>query len=371
MNYQKIIISTLAYLLVFYCVGKYGIEIFHGGNNWKTGDWLINYEGGFIRRGLVGEVLYKLNGFGFGLLWGAFILQAAIYIAAAHFTLKLYFATEREVSWLLLIFSPAFIFLFPTYDIQGSFRKEIIVFLSFCLLAIGLMREKINHKYLVISLVTYFVAMLSHELTFLTLIFFIYLIYEATKDDENKCTIGRAYIAGFIIVGVVGLLFALDNTGDANKAELIRESLERSGLKHDICDGAIKWVGFDNRYVLKSVPNNLRDYLTAYPPLFLMSILPLLLTDWWKGRLPILLLGFCSLLPLYVVAIDWGRWIQIYIFMIFITLMFDSCKKKINIKKTPLILVILYAVSWSVPHCCAQRPRLGIFDVLLRHIWPI
>ena len=30
-------------------------------SDWQYADWLINYQGGFIRRGLIGELLFKIH----------------------------------------------------------------------------------------------------------------------------------------------------------------------------------------------------------------------------------------------------------------------------------------------------------------------
>ena len=29
--------------------------------DWTTSEWLINYQGGFVRRGLIGELLYQIH----------------------------------------------------------------------------------------------------------------------------------------------------------------------------------------------------------------------------------------------------------------------------------------------------------------------
>ena len=29
--------------------------------DWTTSEWLINYQGGFVRRGFAGEILYQMN----------------------------------------------------------------------------------------------------------------------------------------------------------------------------------------------------------------------------------------------------------------------------------------------------------------------
>ena len=32
-------------------------------SDWQYADWLINYQGGFIRRGLIGELLFKIHNY--------------------------------------------------------------------------------------------------------------------------------------------------------------------------------------------------------------------------------------------------------------------------------------------------------------------
>ena len=46
--------------LFFFClrIGQINNECLYGG--WTVSEWLINYEGGFVRRGLCGEILYGL-----------------------------------------------------------------------------------------------------------------------------------------------------------------------------------------------------------------------------------------------------------------------------------------------------------------------
>ncbi len=361
-NKYKVAITSIACLFVLYFVFAYAQEIVSGGNCWKTGDWLINYEGGWIRRGLIGQVLYEISGSGASLLWSVFFLQASIYFLIAYFVLKLFFSTKREISWLLFIFSPAFIFLFPFNDIQGGFRKEIIVFLSFCLLTAGLIHNRFNQRYIVLSLIVYIIAVFSHELSVFCLIFFLYLLFESTRSDPALKNIGRAYIAGFFTVGVTGLVFSVYYHGGPGASDAICDSLKNLGLHQDICDGAIKWLHYNAGDGLAIVAACIPQYLFIYPALLILSVIPLFLSDWWKERLPLLFLGFVSLIPLFSVALDWGRFIHIYIFMIYVSLLFDSCNKKITIRKFPLIAVIMYASLWSIPHYRALEPAAGLLS---------
>jgi len=40
---------------------RYFSQVQDGGHPWQTGDWLINYQSGFVRRGLIGELFFMLS----------------------------------------------------------------------------------------------------------------------------------------------------------------------------------------------------------------------------------------------------------------------------------------------------------------------
>lgn len=96
---------------IFFCI-HYAIEIAKGGSDWKTGDWLINYSEGPIRRGFTGTLLLLISDSGIPLLWLTYVFQVLIYVAIFIFILKLYRRTERSLFWLLILYSPAFTFFF-------------------------------------------------------------------------------------------------------------------------------------------------------------------------------------------------------------------------------------------------------------------
>ncbi|MDI1301030.1 MAG: hypothetical protein PSX71_03925 [bacterium] len=361
-NDYRPVISIVAYFFVLCFCFRYGQEIMRGGDAWKTGDWLINYEGGPVRRGLVGQVLYEFSRLGTNLLWSAFVLQVAIYLLVAHLTLKLFFSVDREASWLLLIFSPAFIFLFPFYDVQGGFRKEIILFLSFCVLACGLLDGKLRHGHVIASLLIYGVAVFSHELAAFAIFFMVFLLLQAKTNTANHAMI-NAYAVGYILLAVGGVGFALANPGNGVVKSEVCNSLLMAGLKDSICSGAIEWLQFDSGYGMREVRSYLSGYLVVYPLLFFLACFPVFLTGWYRKRVIFLMLGFFSLLPLFVVAVDWGRWIHVYVFMVSITLLLESSNATVMIGKFPVLGLLAYMGLWSIPHCCTARPGLGMIDV--------
>ena len=52
--YFLIIVTFLVSSFKFY-------EIIQLKNGWQYSDWLINYQGGFTRRGLIGEIIFKIH----------------------------------------------------------------------------------------------------------------------------------------------------------------------------------------------------------------------------------------------------------------------------------------------------------------------
>ena len=64
-NGEKSILRAvvIAYLVAasLYITLRYLREIAKGGQVWTTGDWLLSYRAGFMRRGLTGSLTYGLT----------------------------------------------------------------------------------------------------------------------------------------------------------------------------------------------------------------------------------------------------------------------------------------------------------------------
>jgi hypothetical protein len=76
----------MGFVLLWYAQGaRSATEI------WNLADWLINYQGGFIRRGLIGQIIYAISGNAPNTLWITYALQATAYLILTGLTLKLFF----------------------------------------------------------------------------------------------------------------------------------------------------------------------------------------------------------------------------------------------------------------------------------------
>ena len=87
-----------------------------------TADWLINYNHGFISRGLFGTFLINSFDRQDSMLDFLSFLLITVYILIFYHISKIFNQSKQNFISLILIFSPA-TFLFNIYDSQGSFRN--------------------------------------------------------------------------------------------------------------------------------------------------------------------------------------------------------------------------------------------------------
>ena len=98
------------------------------------------------------------------------------------------------------------------------------------------------------------------------------------------------------------------------------------------------------------------NYLLVYGVYFVIALLPFLISGWLKENIKLFTFSLFAILPLFFIAIDWGRWLHI-IFIAISSIYFinnsNSFQKSLNIGSA--ILLILYTTLWRVPQCCVEE----------------
>ena len=111
---------------IFYLYSKHEV-----GNDTSISEWLINYQGGFTRRGLGGEInILWTNIFSISLRDAIFFSQATIhtlYLILLFFYLK---DLKLNIYQFFALFAPIFI-LYPIAELEALGRKELLIFLFF------------------------------------------------------------------------------------------------------------------------------------------------------------------------------------------------------------------------------------------------
>ena len=283
-----------------------------GGDPWMTGDWLINYTAGFVRRGGIGHLLYSCTETGRGLLFLTGLVQISIFLAIIAMVILLFMRAPKNGRTFMLLFSPAFL-LFPWYELAGGFRKETIVYLAFLTLALPFSKKGICKTHIAISLILFGITALSHEIVLFCVYFFAHILWLAWRRGQISVKTMGVSICGFIVIattaGVVSWLYP----GDSRTGGIICNSILQRGMDLNICSGAIAAISNDNDYWIQLLRSRTANYLINTVILLLLAITPLLATKPVSKNIPFLMVGLCSVIPLFFLGADWGRWLHIYI----------------------------------------------------------
>ena len=342
-------------------------------DSWNIGEWLINYQGGFIRRGLIGEGIYILcNVIKISPIFVIWLISISSYYLLLKLTI---FESRNKVSNAFLL-SPG-IFLAP---IIGDFliRKDLLLLLIFL---ISLKLIKFKSPNLIFLNLLNITGILIHES------FAIYALPMQLFILKKKyeCLKKNSYIFLYLLPSFFLFIFCLIFKGDQNQAISIHQSwLNKSFLfpfetfNYEIPLGAIDAMSWDFIKVLKILLEALTDFKgILWVPLAWITT-TIILASFFLGDnsgKDLKIKSFIMYFQFFPFAIlcfsgwDYGRWIFIWILssiLIYCTfgeelksykpiqqnlIRYDFIEEyflKIEIHKRSKILLGIFAY----PHCC-------------------
>ena len=305
-------------------------------------DWLINYEGGFSRRGLPGSIMLTLDkSFDLTLPLQVVAAQATLAVVGSYLWARLFIQLQPSLIHLGLMIFPLGL-AFPVSDFAAAGRKELLVGLIF----LAMLNQKERTPAVVglwsISLALVLVA-LSHEgLIFLMGPVVIALILKGHSASKAILVLTPAISAVALLA-----LFTEPSTSE------LCEALRLRGLKGSVCNSSIAFLDW-------SVEENLRFTAEQLAnPMFVIHGLLMICSLIWicafiakTFKLSPLLarslfLSTVFTFPLYLVGIDWGRWASAtYLGLIFIYSLFSQSPKVKPAKRAS-----------SAPEALLYRPR--------------
>lgn len=387
-NYRRILIAYLTGIFVLTIWRASDVRISRV--RWTIGDWLINYEGGFVRRGFAGEVfLYAgrvLHVSPVNLVLPASLLCYAIMLFAVWKLLQV----PNWNPWIIaLVISPVTLS-FGILNIGGWGRKEILYLAGLSILLLLLLRPKLKDWVLIAAMTLICPLMvLCHEPL---ICFFPYYL--------GALVIARHSVRGAMNVALLPILFSaaalilvVHHPGDATTAAKICDSL--GALKKHVCGGgAIDYLATTKQSARALVTEDIHAYryYTLYPIWAIAGSIPLVMAFaslWRYSRtrfalkaLAIATVASCAASTvLFVYAVDWGRWIYIHIFSIFLILLFIDLRRQESQAPTRDVVqpsigrlvwisvaLFFYAVSWSMPNIPDQIEGYGYLGFPIRYI---
>ena len=389
--------SLAAYVLfVAIVTAAYAVVSARAAQSWIMGEWLINYQGGFVRRGLPGELILRaaraLDRPPIAVALVLAILLYAVFYAGA-------LLLTRGVRWSLplamLFLSPATLG-FIVLDPPSSVRKEVLLLAAVGLLCLALHRGRVRTVPLALCLaLTAAVCVLSHEglVFFLPYLFApVFLERASPPRSDNQYPVRRALVICLpaLTVGVLAALAVARHPGGPATATAICHSLGANldGAGHGLCGGAIFYLTHDRDYARQDVLRAARAYHYGllYSVTGGLAILPAVLLFAQLARerpaqLRILLvatsLSVTGSLVLFSLARDWGRWISIHVTCLLLLLLFvhrappalaqqrAQPEPRTRASRAALACVLLlYGACWNLPGTGNYHARWGYFGLV-------
>lgn len=328
---------------------------------WGVADWLINFRAGFIRRGLSGEAILLVSEFlKLRPEFTVFLFKAGCYFIIYFGLILLIFRNANFILGLaLIILSPA-TYLFPLLEPDGGGRKEILLITIVTLVCI--FRPAIHSKFnQVIASFCFLVLCAIHEG-----LFFFYpmaILAAPYMLDQDKLSIKVIFYILLPSMLYVVFLHYFTFTVDQKFLESMMKAADEnyyekwfggavSALQLNAKNGA-ELVAY--HFNLWSIPSTIFAI-----GLIATSLKLLIFTKNFSvpsiEDLRLFILAALFQLPLWIISIDWGRWI--YINASIIALIFISQSPK-NAKKVgepryfgyillTIFLILTNATCWKI-----------------------
>jgi hypothetical protein len=396
--------KPLAFLLTFFFLTAFFIAAhdYRYTSLWTIGDWLINYSAGFVRRGLPGAGFLLISRLlHVSVASVALVFPALIYGSFLVEVFRLASPLRRNYLWFAMLFSPATIpfIVLNVFDI--AFRKETLL-LGALALFIYMLQRNTRDFALGCSLTAMFATLvLSHEGTIICFPYFVAAIALVTGSPKRALK-----VSALPLIVACGLFLVVSRHPGTNaQAREICQSVNGSwnemppgkiypGMNGEsgVCAGSIAWIGKPvSLYKQQRAEANLFPaYVLRIPLAFLPFCITLALmyrkdrlryeVRWVAGTA---LLCFLGSVGIFVVALDWGRWIYMQAAcLMLVTLLaaqrsqsFRWAKEESAITSRRILLglaTFLYCVTWTVPTNSLAPRRYGYlpFAHLMRRAIP-
>ncbi len=321
-RYQKIFQVYVGLITLFLLY--IGVDAMRRHDRWAMGDWVTNYAGGFVRRGLIGQVALELSRspIHVSLYVTVYVLQMLCY--ATLFATLLYLV--RGMTWsfwmVVLIYSPATL-LFTVFDPTAAFRKEILFLALLGTIIIVLDTTTISDIWLSgVLAVTIPLLVLSHEGMLFYYPYIVCAIIISRQDLKRALLVSIPGILG----GGAAFISTWKHPGTFSVVSAICSSLGEHDLSAEPCSGAIVYMTRGAALARQDVRTAISYWHLAIvmPFLMIMSLTPVIMglrTLWMEKRLRFewwtLVTCMCSswvaTIGLFIYGFDWNRWIYVHV----------------------------------------------------------
>ena len=386
-NYFQIYVFALIFFGIFFLYSKHDV-----GNDSSLSDWLINYEGGFVRRGLIGELITNFSSILSLKLRDSILIFQLVFFLSYYFLIILFcknLVQNRLV--ILAIFSPIFI-LYPVAEIEALGRKELIIFtifLSYLFFDIKNFQVQLTYKLLLFP-----ISILTWEpiIFFFSFIFLIDLFVFQIKSFDKKffCILFSYFASIFFVMLIYFNPFPVENY-----------NAMKNFLKIEFGEACYMSCGFVGQQSANSFSELYKmfyekfkfSYALRYLLIIIVGFFPLcflytyskakskkelFIVSKFKNLFFPFLLAFLPSTVLYLMMYDWARVVHISYTFSILTFLYlikknlieiSSQKIRINFisklsKKFFILVFLVFSFSWNpkvvMPDDVASKPVYAI-----------
>jgi len=368
-NNNKILSTYFLYLIlgsVFYLT----FQISEFPNKYTYTDWLINYEGGFVRRGLLGQIIFELSkSLNIKLQFVLLFTQIAIYCTYFFLFYLLFLKRKINFFWILIIFSPILL-LYPLTELEALGRKDIFV-ISFFLI-FSMINYKTLNRLITSFILLFGLSSLIHEITIFYIFHYLFVLHLKNKFFDNQKISKKHYLIFFVFLGVLFYLnlhlhnfviienivnsYNYDNfTSESGSFSHISPSLDSVFLKT-----------FNNISIVTVVRYGFVFLINTAPLFYFIKLKDEYANKYFKFNNIFFIILLLSI-PLYLLIFDWGRIIYINhnFFIIIVILIFNMnlIDEKYFQKKLDSLNQILKIFVFIII-CLSFSPKILITDDL-------
>ena len=386
-NYFQIYVFALIFFGIFFLYSKHDV-----GNDSSLSDWLINYEGGFVRRGLIGELITNFSSILSLKLRDSILIFQLVFFLSYYFLIILFcknLVQNRLV--ILAIFSPIFI-LYPVAEIEALGRKELIIFtifLSYLFFDIKNFQVQLTYKLLLFP-----ISILTWEpiIFFFSFIFLIDLFVFQIKSFDKKffCILFSYFASIFFVMLIYFNPFSVENY-----------NIMKNFLKIEFGEDCYMSCGYVGQQSANSFSELYKmfyekfkfSYALRYLLIIIVGFFPLcflytyskakskkelFIVSKFKNLFFPFLLAFLPSTVLYLMMYDWARVVHISYTFSILTFLYlikknfieiSSQKIRINFisklsKKFFILVFLVFSFSWNpkvvMPDDVASKPVYAI-----------
>lgn len=366
LNRNNIIIFFFLFLILNYLFFNY--RILARENGYILGDWVINYSGGFVKRGLLGHIFYSLSLYSnISIVNIIFFFSSLIYITSVYWFYLI--LKDRLNNNLILIFIllPS-TFLFNFFDPLTVGRKEILVFFFFTFYYLKVDKIDSFLKYKIITFIAFITIILTHEIIFF-FIPYLFILKFLYKENVNKFKFNDYSLEFLILFFGILIFFTIIQINHLHDNEVLCNSLQNIYLTKNTCWAINDFksqitINFLYSYFLE------KNYYKNYLLYFILTTIPLILLIFYsknKKKKKFILLSLLSLIisiSFFGQVNDWGRYLNVIFLIQFLGILFFTKNdqtlnifKYNNLNFIKLFIIFLYLTTWHMPHCC--NPKMG------------